>query len=129
MKIKSSFAVLLALILLICTFVIPVNAKNIINNNNEIEIVINDDVSEETKLRIEKYFVNGIPAEEENSTYGLTCTLFGHKTECTSVYTITHKVRATEPRCKKETYNYDECTRCDYSKATLIATEYIYCCA
>ena len=126
---KRIFAILLVLTLLTCTFALPASAKNTTNENTEIEIIINDEVSEETKAKIERYFATGAPAENNGvSTYGLTCTLLGHKIECTSVYTIEHKVRATSPRCLKKTYGYEECTRCDYEKSTLIATEYIVCC-
>ena len=126
---KRIFAILLVLTLLTCTCALPVSAKNTTKEESEIEIVINDEVSEETKAKIERYFANGEPAEDDGATtYGLTCTLLGHKIECTSVYTIEHKVRATSPRCLKKTYGYEECTRCDYEKATLVCSEYIGCC-
>lgn len=127
---KRIFAVLLVLTLLTCTCALPVSAKNITNENKNIEIIINDEVSEETKEKIERYFATGTPAENDGATtYGLTCTLLGHKIECTSVYTIEHKVRATSPRCLKKTYDYEECTRCDYEKATLVNSMYIVCCS
>ena len=126
---KRIFAVLLVLTLLTCTFVLPVSAKNTTKEESEIEIVINDEVSEETKAKIERYFANGEPAEDDGATtYGLTCTLLGHKIECTAVSTIEHKVRTTSPRCLEKTYGYEECTRCDYEKATLVDREYIICC-
>jgi hypothetical protein len=129
MKIKSLFAILLVLTLLTCTCVLPVSAKELTQNNINVEIIINGEVSEETKAKIEKYFATGNPNANDTSTFGLTCTLFGHKIEGTAVSSITHKVRATSPRCKKETYNYEACTRCDYETATLAATEYIVCCS
>ena len=126
---KRFFAILLVLTLLTCTCALPVSAKNTTNENTEIEIIINDEVSEETKAKIERYFATGEPAEDDGATtYGLTCTLLGHKIECTSVYTIEHKVRATSPRCLKKTYDYEECTRCDFEQATLVDREYIICC-
>ena len=128
MKIKNLFAILLALTLLICTCVLPTSAKETTNNN--VEIIINDDVSEETKSKIEKYFENGKPSNADDiTTYGLTCTLFGHKLENTIVETITHKVRTTAPKCLRKVYNYNACTRCDYETSELIATENIYCCS
>lgn len=129
MKIKSLFAILLALTLLICTSVLPVSAKESAIDNN-VEILINDEVSAETKAKIEKYFATGEPATvNDTSNYGLTCTLLGHKLENTVVETITHKVRATSPRCKKQTYLYEACTRCDYDTSSLLSTEYIGCCS
>ena len=125
---KRIFAILLVLTLLTCTFALPVSAKNTTNENTEIEIIIHDEVSEETKERIKSYFVNGEPSDDNASTYGLTCTLLGHKIVCTSVSTIEHKIRTTSPRCVEKTYDYEECSRCDYNKATLVCTEYIVCC-
>lgn len=128
MKIKSLFAVLLALTLIICTCVLPVSAKEA-TENNEFEIIIHSEVSEETKANIERHFATGEPATNDGvATYGLTCTLLGHKIVGTIVSTINHKVRAAEPRCLERTYDYEECTRCDYSKSTLILSEYIFCC-
>ncbi len=130
MKIKSLFAILLVLTLLTCTFVIPTSAKEAKINDTYVEIIINDEVSAETKAKIEKYFATGEPiVNEDIATYGITCTLFGHKLENSTVATITHKVRATAPRCKKQTYTYQACTRCDYETSTLIDTEYIFCCS
>ncbi|MBQ4103735.1 MAG: hypothetical protein IJC90_04660 [Clostridia bacterium] len=129
MKIKNLFAVLLALILLVCTCVLPTSAKEY-TNKNDVEIIIVDEVSKETKTKIEKYFATGEPATDNTATtYGLTCTLFGHKLECSVVATVTHKVSATSPRCVRRTYSYDACTRCDYEASELIDTEYIVCCA
>ena len=129
MKIKKLFALLLALTLLTCTFVMPTSAKEeIVNENVEIEI-LSDNVSAETRANIEKYFANGEPAEDDGaSTYGVTCTLLGHKLTATTVASTIHKVRTTAPRCCKKTYKYEECTRCDYTKSTLLNTKYIACC-
>lgn len=127
---KRLFALFLMLTLLTCTFTMPVSAKNTTNENTDLEIIINSEVSEEKKERIERYFANGAPAEDDGTTtYGLTCTLLGHKIECTSISTIEHKVRATSPRCLEKTYDYEECTRCDYSNAVLISSIYIVCCS
>ncbi len=65
---------------------------------------------------------------EDASTYGLMCTLFGHKLESSTVQTITHNAASTAPRCLKKTYTVSACTRCDYSTKTLKNSTYIYCC-
>ena len=129
MKIKNLFAILLVLTLLTCTFVMPTSAKESTEAIKTVEIIINDEVSVETKAKIEKYFATGEPSNDGDSTYGLTCTLFGHKIESSKVITITHKVRTTSPRCLKNYYTYDACTRCDYESSTLTDAEYIVCCS
>ncbi len=129
MKIKSLFAILLILTLLTSTFVLPTSAKEI-TNNNDVEIIINDEVSEETKAKIGRYFATGEPVTNDGvATYGLTCTLLGHKIESSTVATITHKVSATSPRCLKRTYLYQACTRCDYETSELAKSSYIVCCS
>ncbi len=128
MKIKTLFAILFAVILLICACIVPTSAKG--TTNNDVEIIIYDEVSEETKEKIERYFANGEPAEDDGiTTYGLTCTLLGHKIQSTIVGTVNHKVRSTSPRCLEKTYEYEACTRCDYETSTLIDSEYIICCS
>lgn len=130
MKIKSLFASLLVLTILTCTCVLPTSAKEVEENKTVEIIILDENVSAETKEKIEKYFATGEPATDNTATtYGLTCTLLGHKLDACSVSTITHKVRTSAPRCVEKTYLYEACTRCDYEKSTLAATEYIYCCA
>ena len=130
MKIKNLFAILLALTLLTCTFVIPTSAKESTEVDINVEIIIHDEVSQETKAKIERYFIIGEPAtNDDTSTFGLTCTLLGHKLESSTVGVITHKVRATSPRCLKKVYDYEACTRCDYETSDLMSKTYIVCCS
>lgn len=129
MKIKSLFAFILAISLLVSAFVIPTSAKTD-ETNSDIEIIIeNENISAETKVKIEKYYSTENHNDDVATTYGLTCTLFGHKLEKSIVSTITHKVSATSPRCLKKTYAYEACTRCDYENSELISTFYIVCCS
>ena len=128
MKTKRVFSIILALSTLLCAMVIPANATEA-ENNEHIEIIIeNQNISEETEAKIIAFYTNGGEEKEGIATYGLTCTLLGHKIESSTVTTITHKVRSTSPRCLKKTYDYESCTRCDYENSTLITQQYIACC-
>ena len=128
MKTKRVFSLMLALATLLCAVIIPANAADTATNEH-IEIFIeNEEISEATKTKIIAFYTNGGEEKEGFATYGLTCTLFGHKLESSVVSTITHKVRTTSPRCLEKTYTYESCTRCDYEKSTLITQEYITCC-
>lgn len=93
---------------------------------NETTIYFYQEVSPETKQKIINHFTN----TESNtvSTRGITCTLLGHDLETGSVDYTTHKARTTAPRCLVESYDYEVCSRCDYSEYTLIGSTYIYCC-
>lgn len=129
MKIKSLFAIILAISLLASAFAVPVSAKPY-KTNSDIEIIIeNENITAETKAKIEKYYLEENHNDDGAAAYGLTCTLLGHKLEKSCVTTITHKVRATEPRCLKKTYTYEACTRCDYESSDLITSSYIFCCS
>ena len=66
--------------------------------------------------------------DDEVQTYGLMCSLFGHKLEEGTVGVITHKVRTYAPRCLDETYDVKSCTRCDYQEKTLVISIYVDCC-
>ena len=128
MRTKKILSLILAIVMLGCMFIMPANATEAeIDEQTEI-IIVNQNISEETLEKIIAFYTNGGEEREGINTYGLTCTLLGHKLESSTVYKITHEVRATDPRCLKKTYNYDACTRCDYEKSTLLSSVYIACC-
>lgn len=86
----------------------------------------NATLSDEQKQTIANNLVYG--KDDDIHPYGLMCTLFGHKTEQTTVYVITHEYKAIAPRCQRQTYLVTTCTRCDYQEQELISTIFIYCC-
>lgn len=93
---------------------------------NEIEFTFDVNTSEEYRNKIIAHYFD--KNDEDVATYGLMCTLFGHKLESSIITTITHKAKATAPRCLRERYDTEACTRCDYTNAVLISSEYISCC-
>ena len=128
MKTKKVFSLILALATLLCAVIVPANATET-ETHDHIDVYIeNENISEETREKIIAFYANGIEQNEGISTYGLTCTLLGHKLESSTVSTITHKVSSTAPRCLRKKYNYESCTRCDYENSTLISQQYIHCC-
>ena len=131
MKTKRFLSLLLTLAVLTGLFVTPTSAVEVEDATTaEIEIFIeNEEISEETKAKIIAYYSDPNHEDDGIATCGLTCTLFGHKLESTTVRSVTHKARATAPRCLEQTYDYDACTRCDYEKSTLLGSSYIYCCS
>lgn len=94
---------------------------------NEVEFVFDADTTEEFRDKfIADYFDED---NDDTSAYGLTCTLFGHKYETSAVTAIIHKDKATDPRCLRQTYKMEACTRCTYATKTLLGVTYISCCA
>ena len=131
MKTKRFLSLVLTLAVLTGLFIIPTSAVEVEKvETTEIEIFIeNEEISEETRAKIIAYYSDPNHEDDGVATYGLTCTLFGHKLESTTVRSVTHKARATAPRCLEQTYDYDACTRCDYEVSTLLGSRYIYCCS
>lgn len=127
MKLKRFISCALALIIAVCSFYTIAFADNNVENGENITVEFHNEISNEAKERVIAHFCG----EDENavSTRGLTCTLFGHKLETGSTSVVTHKVNSTAPRCLRETYNYEICSRCDYSEYTFLYSEYIYCCS
>lgn len=128
MKIKKTLSLILAITMSVCIFIVPANAAETEADEHVEIIIVNQNISEETKEKAFAFYTNGGEEKEGVATYGLTCTLLGHKTESTHVYKINHEVRTTSPRCLKKTYDYITCTRCDYSESILLSSEYIICC-
>ena len=81
--------------------------------------------SAEQREIIANKLVNGA---DDTATYGLMCTLFGHKYVEDDVMTITHCVSDTQPRCLEENFEIGECSRCGDTYTNRIAYRYITCC-
>lgn len=128
MKTKKLLSLVLAIVIINCMFIIPTNAAETETQEHFEIIIVNENISEETREKAIAFYTNGGDEEDGTATYGLTCTLLGHKLETTEVYKITHKVRSTAPRCLKKTYDYSTCTRCDYEESVLLSSLYIACC-
>ncbi len=93
---------------------------------NDVEFAFAASTSKEFRNRaIAHYFDH---EDDGAAAYGLMCTLFGHKIESSITSAITHKVNATDPRCRRQRFNTEVCTRCDYTNSTMIDSSYISCC-
>ena len=116
MNIKRLFSFALVLAMIFCAMVIPADATHEADCDCCDIVIENQDISQETREKIVVFYSQeNIPDEyeSESQTYGLTCTLFGHKLEASTVTKVTHKARATAPRCLQKKYTYQSCTRCD----------------
>lgn len=122
---KKIIAVIMAFSFVIGAMSVTVNAADSFDAPH-VEYIFEDGVSADVQQRV----IAAIKGENSGdaSTYGLTCTLFGHKLETGTSIEIAHEDRATAPRCLENTYYYEICTRCDYNELTLIDSAYIYCC-
>ncbi len=93
---------------------------------NETEFIFDANTTEEFRNKVIADYFND--SDEDVVTYGLMCTLFGHKLESKVITAITHKAKATAPRCLRERFDVQACSRCDYITKDLISSSYISCC-
>lgn len=127
---KKIIALIMVVISLFSAMSISAYAEEATENTvtvtvNKTDFIFAENTSEEFRSKAIAHYFNH---DDSAETYGLTCTLLGHKLESSVVTTITHKVSATDPRCLRETYDTEACTRCDYANAVLIGSVYISCC-
>lgn len=128
---KKTIALIMVVVSLFSVMSISVCAEDASDNTvtvtvNETEFIFVADTTEDFRDKAISHYFSG--DDEDSATYGLMCTLFGHKLESSVIVAITHKVRATAPRCLRETYDTEACTRCDYTNAVLISVSYVGCC-
>lgn len=127
---KKIIALILVVVSLFSVMSISVYAEDANENTvtvtvNDVEFIFEADTTEDFRNKaIAHYFSH----DDGATAYGLTCTLFGHKIESSVVTAVTHKAKATDPRCLQETYNVETCSRCDYTNKTMIGSAYISCC-
>lgn len=127
MKTSKLISCLLAIAFVLSSMQIIAFAQNEDTHDCEITFEFCGYVSENAKNKIIAHFSGEETTSKE--ARGVACNLFGHKIETSTVNITTHKEKATAPRCLKETYRCDTCSRCDYSNYTLLGGEYIYCCS
>lgn len=121
-----AFCMVISFILTSVTHANNLTTHTYIFDNVEIEIT-HPGLSEEKLF----YMAQMLMSENPNfdaQTYGLTCTLFGHKLVSTTNTVTTHMVYDTYPYCERKTYESDVCERCDYMETTLISTDRVGCC-
>ena len=132
---KKTFSILIATVLCVISVTVNTSAAtetvkstfNITANGVEYTIEFDDTtLSSEQQQVIAEKLING--NTENVQTYGLTCTLFGHKNEQNTVAVITHEYKDLSPRCKREQYLVTTCSICDYQEQILIVSTYIVCC-
>ena len=97
-----------------------------VSGNVEIEI-IHSGLTEEKLLYIAQTLTSETTTDE-TTTYGLVCTLFGHKLVGTINTVTVHMTYDTYPYCECKTYESNVCERCDYIETELILTEPVGCC-
>ena len=122
---------IIALIMVAVFVAVPVtrasNSTYTYQSGNIQITIIHSGLSEEKLLYIVQLLESG-ETKADSQTYGLTCTLFGHKLVTTKDEVITHMVYDTYPHCKREYYNTTICERCDYAEVELISTSAVGCC-
>ena len=125
----KKFVSILMVVIIVFAFVVSTYASSQTNiyelDGYTVIFEENTPLDEARKQQIANELVYG---DDGIQTYGLMCTLFGHKYESHYVDVINHRFSATNPRCKQETYEVNICTRCDDSTTELAYYTFISCC-
>lgn len=128
-KLTKTLALLFALVFAFAPVIHATNSTyNYYDGNTEVRIT-HGGLSEEKLLFLAQLLTEG----ENNAdiqTYGIMCTLFGHKLVTTANTVTTHMVYDTYPHCECKSYITDICERnnCNYAETQLISTEKVGCC-
>jgi len=123
---KRIVSILICSALLLSLSLSSVSAAETTSEENRIEFIFEDNLSDELRAKIEAHLLG----ESTNpNARGFLCNIFGHDMVASNTTQITHKVRATAPRCLEEIYKVEACEDCDYVKSTLISNNYIHCCS
>lgn len=126
---KKIISILLAISLFVAFYITPVageSGNNIYTIDNK--TIIFDEASAftvEEQQVIAELLAN---SDQVHSTYGLMCTLFGHKNTTETVQTITHCVDTKSPRCLQENFAVTTCSRCGETTTERVSYRFITCC-
>ena len=130
MTMKKNILTIMIAMLLVCAtcFTSAAVSAQYTYEFENITVIFDEDITldEQQKAAIAEHLVHG---DEDVTTYGLWCTLFGHSYETHMAKKITHCVYDTNPRCLEEIYEVQVCTRCENTVSTVVARSYISCCA
>ena len=126
---KRLSIIVMVIVLTICA-TLNVSADEIIGNTYQIDNVTvifdaDSQLSAEQQENIAQILVN---PENGVSPANLICNIFGHKNTQEGVTTITHKAKASSPRCLQELFTITTCSRCNESTVERNAAYYISCC-
>ena len=129
---KKNTKIIALFLSIVFTFASTVNATNntYIYQENNIEITIkHSGLSEEKLLHIAHLLISE-ETTNDVQTYGLMCTLFGHKLITTQDEVVRHMVYDTYPHCESKYYRTTTCERnnCNYAEVELLSVESIGCC-
>lgn len=103
-------------------------------DNVTVTFAENTEISyEKQELAARKIFeLCGVSVDEPENTItaqSVLCTLFGHDKKVSTSISMMHKVYATQPRCRKITYEVTTCSRCtDYVETVVVSEERTICC-
>ena len=130
MKIKHTFILLFIAVMMwvgcFSVFAVDSTCTNTYQIDNV--TIVFEKSSTLTSEQQEQIAYNLVYGNQDITTYGLWCNLFGHDYNVETVYTITHTVNPVPPRCLEQVYQVSTCTRCEHSESVLIGSYYINCC-
>lgn len=128
-KLTKTLALLLAMVFAFAPVLHASNTTYIYQVNNIEVRITHDGLSEDKLLQLAQLLAGG-SSNSDIQTYGLMCTLFGHKLVTTENEVVTHMVFDTYPHCELKHYTTTLCERnnCNYAETELLSTSKVGCC-
>lgn len=131
----KNIAKVIILLITVTSLCLPIIASSYIDKdmyiNDDIEILINNECSDAAANKLisafhKTSFSKATPMVTQSSIF---C-IFGHSLESGTLTRIFHNVNSSQPKCLKELWWYDVCTRstCDYSNYELVSSAHTYNC-
>ena len=104
------------------------NAYNKYDDVNMTIVFMEDSEFNEKEKDLIRAKLFGIATGIGDCPDNIICDLFGHSYTEETITTITHKVNATQPRCKQEVLKVKVCSRCSDTQIERMSFEFINCC-
>ena len=97
------------------------------NENKVVTFSEDSTLTAEQQQMVADKLIYGIPEDDGATTYAW-CWLLGHELTYDMVTVVTHKKKATSPRCYEEAFQIATCANCDHMEQELLSAGYIVCC-
>ena len=132
MKIRLCFVIAVCLmlsLLVISGYAVNETESVFYYSDREIQVLSSDNLSYSDMKFIADSIAYGDDDAPTTSVQGIAC-IFGHKLTNTTVVETVHNAYSTSPKCVRNTYSVEYCTRssCDYINRTLICSTRIAGC-
>lgn len=126
----KKIGIILMVIIITLSATIGISAEGNVENTYQVDnVTVIFDANSQFSTKQQEVIANLlVHPEYAVAQTNLICNIFGHKNTSETVITITHKAKATSPRCFQENFIVTTCSRCNESTVERASYFYITCC-